>query len=42
MGIGNETSIVANCSTEAHSPDEIMRKDPHAVDSPYDWARKDR
>ncbi|MCL6089071.1 MAG: dTDP-4-dehydrorhamnose 3,5-epimerase family protein [Candidatus Marsarchaeota archaeon] len=41
-GIGTETSIVANCASEAHSPDEIMRKDPHSKDIPYDWARKDR
>lgn len=40
-GIGDKMAIVANCSTLAHDPDEIMRKDPHSGDIAYDWARKD-
>lgn len=27
-GLGKQTSIVANCSTIPHSPDEILRADP--------------
>ena len=36
-GIGDETSIVANCATIPHDPSEIERKP--AIDSsiPYDW-----
>jgi len=41
-GVGTVESIVANCSTEPHSADEISRKDAHSKDIPYDWARKDR
>lgn len=36
-GIGDETSIVANCATIPHDPSEIERKlvtDPYI---PYDW-----
>jgi dTDP-4-dehydrorhamnose 3,5-epimerase len=35
-GVG--PALVANCATEAHSPDEIQRVDPFANDIPYDWA----
>ncbi len=41
-GISPKTALVANCATEPHSPDEIMRKDPHTKDIPYSWERKDR
>lgn len=40
-GIGTKEAIVANCASEPHSAGEIMRKDPHTKDIPYDWARKD-
>jgi len=36
-GIGNQTSIVANCATIAHDPNEIERKHPTENDIPYDW-----
>ncbi len=36
-GIGTETSIVANCSTEPHSPEEIIRKEYNDPAIPYDW-----
>lgn len=36
-GIGNETSIVANCATISHDPDEIERKPPMDSSIPYDW-----
>lgn len=37
-GIGDGPSIVANCATIAHSPDEIVRLDPFTEDIPYDWS----
>ena len=37
-GIGDGASLVANCATEPHAPDEILRKDPFAPDIPYDWS----
>jgi len=30
-------SIVANCATLPHDPNEIDRKDPFSKDIPYDW-----
>lgn len=39
-GVGTETSIVANCATLAHDPDEIDRMDPFDPSVPYDWAIK--
>ena len=36
-GIGRETSIVANCATLPHDPDEIERKPALDVSIPYDW-----
>jgi dTDP-4-dehydrorhamnose 3,5-epimerase len=41
-GIGTKPAIVANCSTEPHDPEEIMRKDPFSRDIPYDWALKNK
>lgn len=37
QGMGKEDAIVANCSTMPHDPDEILRKDPHSKDIPYEW-----
>lgn len=34
-------SIVANCATIPHDPEEIRRKDPRSPDIPYDWSRRD-
>ena len=39
-GIGLTKSIVANCSSMAHDPDEIFRKEFNAEDIPYDWDLK--
>lgn len=39
-GIGQKTSIVANCSTLPHDPDEIERKPPFDNSIPYDWGIK--
>ncbi len=36
-GLGSETSIVANCATIPHDPDEIVRRDPMDSFIPYDW-----
>ena len=36
-GLGSETSIVANCATIPHDPDEIVRRDPMDPYIPYDW-----
>ena len=37
-GVGTDTSIVANCSTMPHSPDEIIRRPPFDTSIPYDWS----
>jgi dTDP-4-dehydrorhamnose 3,5-epimerase len=39
-GIGVKPAIVANCATEPHSPDEIVRMDPFSEKIPYDWSLK--
>jgi dTDP-4-dehydrorhamnose 3,5-epimerase len=36
-GIGDKISIVANCATIAHDPDEIERLHPTQNAIPYDW-----
>ena len=36
-GIGIKPAIVANCSTEPHSPDEIVRREPSDSSIPYSW-----
>jgi dTDP-4-dehydrorhamnose 3,5-epimerase len=36
-GIGTTPSIVANCSTIPHDPDEIERKNPDDPGIPYQW-----
>lgn len=41
-GIGSETSIVANCASLPHDPEEIDRKDPFDPSIPYDWTIKNR
>lgn len=41
-GIGNEMSIVANCSSISHRTDEIDRLDPFDPLIPYDWGIKHR
>jgi dTDP-4-dehydrorhamnose 3,5-epimerase len=37
-GAGTTPALVANCATVAHTPDEIVRRDPNSPDIPYDWA----
>lgn len=36
-GIGTKSSIVANCATLSHDPNEIERKDAFDPSIPYDW-----
>lgn len=36
-GIGTQTTIVANCATLPHDPDEIIRRDPFDSEFPYNW-----
>lgn len=38
----DEYSIVANCATIPHDPDEIVRLDPRTDTIPYDWEIKHR
>ncbi|MGI8751476.1 MAG: dTDP-4-dehydrorhamnose 3,5-epimerase family protein [Acidimicrobiales bacterium] len=37
-GEGTTASVVANCATMHHHPDEIERLDPFTTRIPYDWA----
>ena len=39
-GIGVKPAIVANCATEPHDPEEIMRLDPFSDKIPYNWSLK--
>ena len=41
-GVGEGASLVANCASISHDPDEIERKDPFDASIPYDWAIKHR
>jgi dTDP-4-dehydrorhamnose 3,5-epimerase len=36
-GIGLGEAVVANCATEPHDPDEIVRLDPFSDRIPYRW-----
>ena len=35
--VGTNASIVANCSTLPHNPDELQRRSPNDPDIPYNW-----
>ena len=37
-GIGVTPAMIANCATEPHDPEEILRLDPLSEEIPYDWA----
>ncbi len=41
-GTAATPSIVANCPTEPHDPEEIVRIDPHSEKIPYDWTKGPR
>jgi len=36
-GIGDKVSIVANCASMPHDPNEIERTPPEDTSIPYDW-----
>ncbi|MCX5696592.1 MAG: dTDP-4-dehydrorhamnose 3,5-epimerase family protein [Candidatus Omnitrophica bacterium] len=40
--IGTKPAIVANCATEPHDPDEMIRYDPMDNHIKYDWDLKHR
>lgn len=37
LGLGATPSVVANCATEPHDPEEIERRPPLWDGIPYDW-----
>lgn len=39
MGLGDQMSIVANCASIPHDPDEILRIDPFDKRIPYNWEK---
>ena len=39
-GAGPEMAIVANCATEPHDAEEIVRLPPNSDQIPYDWKLK--
>ena len=41
-GIGQKVSIVANCATIPHDPNEIERKSADDPSIPYDWQIKNK
>lgn len=38
---GDKMVILANCASETHDPNEMLRIDPINNNIPYDWALKD-
>jgi len=40
--VGTEASIVANCSTLPHDPEELVRRSPSDPAIPYSWALEHR
>ncbi|MFA5774465.1 MAG: dTDP-4-dehydrorhamnose 3,5-epimerase family protein [Ilumatobacteraceae bacterium] len=40
VGLGSEMSIVANCASIPHDPDEIVRLDPFDASIPHNWTLK--
>jgi dTDP-4-dehydrorhamnose 3,5-epimerase len=39
---GVKPAILANCASEPHDPEEMIRIDPFSSDIPYDWTLKHR
>ena len=37
---GDKPAMIANCATEPHSPEEIIRIDPFDKSIPYKWELK--
>lgn len=42
IGLGTEMTIVANCASIPHDPNEIERRDPIDSSIPYDWTSKNQ
>jgi dTDP-4-dehydrorhamnose 3,5-epimerase len=40
--VGTNTTVVANCATLPHSPEELVRCPPNDPSIPYDWALQHR
>lgn len=36
-GMGTKPAIIANCASEPHDPEEIVRINPFTKDIPYNW-----
>lgn len=41
QGLGDEPSLVANCSSIPYDASEILRKDPFDQSIPYNWSPRD-
>jgi dTDP-4-dehydrorhamnose 3,5-epimerase len=39
-GLGMDVAVVANCATQPHDPEEIVRMDPSDNPIPYDWGSR--
>ena len=39
-GRGDKLVVLANCATEPHDPEELIRIDPFTPEIPYDWNLK--
>ena len=37
---GDKLVVLANCASEPHRPDEMLKVDPYKNDIPYDWSLK--
>lgn len=35
--VGTQRALLANCPTEVHTPDEMLRLDPFSPEIPYKW-----
>ena len=40
--VGTQTAIVANCASQPHDPEEILRRDPTDISIPYNWNLRHR
>ncbi|MBA2642206.1 MAG: dTDP-4-dehydrorhamnose 3,5-epimerase family protein [Actinobacteria bacterium] len=39
QGLAEPISILANCASEPHDPEELDRRDPYSNEFPYHWRR---
>ena len=40
QGVANPSSIIANCATLPHDPEEVDRQDPFTASIPYRWEER--